>query len=97
MAFVNLPHRVAAQQHAVKRLFQRHGVALTTAEYRELSAMCADGRATPLAKVRSGNTIHRVALRGREVWVIFDGDLGAIVTFLPATPKEIQLGPAAAQ
>jgi|HubBroStandDraft_3_1064219.scaffolds.fasta_scaffold41266_3 hypothetical protein len=88
MPFVSLSREKAAEQRALKRLFQRFGFSLTTAEYRALSTMCADGRAPPLALGRAGNTIHCLQIRGREVYAIWDFDLNAIVTFLPGKPME---------
>ena len=86
--FVHLPHTKAVEQHALKRMFQRFGFSITTADYRELCAMCADGRAPVVTKARTGGTFHRFNFRGREIYAIFRADYPGIVTFL-SKPQEI--------
>jgi hypothetical protein len=91
MGFVQLTHEQAAEQHALRRLFQRVGFAITAAEYRVLCAMCADGRAPSLGAARSGNTLHHVVVRGKDLAVIYSKEIGAILTFLHRhQPRELR-------
>ena len=93
MSFVHLPHKRAAEQHAIKRLFQRRGIIITAAEYRQLTAMCADGRAPTLAPAWGGGTIHRLQHRGEALFAVYKSELEAIVTFLPVAPMELRSAP----
>lgn len=87
-AWSNLSHADAMRQHALKRLFERYGIALSDGEYKRYCRMCADGQAPVIAHGHHGSTVHRVTVRNIEVNVIWRPDVGAIVTFAPKGTRE---------
>jgi hypothetical protein len=82
-------HVEALELHAIRRLWECYGIALSRPEYRALNAAIAAGTAPPLADADNGGTIHLVTIRSRAAFVIFRPDRG-IVTFLAGTPRELR-------
>jgi hypothetical protein len=90
MRFIDYPHFNNARQHALKRAYQRWGLAISNIEYSEMSLAC---KTLPVvAKSEKGNnTVHKVDHRGRQLWAVFNPELGCIVTFLKCgKPEDIR-------
>lgn len=79
--FIELPHPIAVRQHAIRRMWQRFGIAMTDAEYIALSASVLARMATPDGVTRSGNPCFRVRVRGRDVWAGWHKQHAVIATF----------------
>lgn len=93
MRFIDYPHFNNARQHALKRAFQRWGLVVTLAEYSEMSAACRDGKVPVVADSTQtkGATVHIVNHRNRQLWAVFNPELGCIVTFLKCgKPEDIR-------
>lgn len=83
-------HRGAMRVHALRRLFMRHGIALTNAEFNDLVAAIALGKHPALGHARTGGTIHMVEIRGRTIYAVWATDVQYIATFLPSVPLEVR-------
>ena len=74
-----LPHAEAMRVHALRRLFERFGLAMTYAEY---ALLCADiARREPDMRTRSGNPLYTVVIRGRQMYAGWSSAHGVIPTF----------------
>lgn len=81
-----MPHAEAMMNHAIRRLFQRHGIIISIAEYKALTDQCADGTAPPLGIGSHEGTFHRVTFRKRDLWLVYRHDQRAVVSFYPGEP-----------
>ena len=84
-------HRGAMRTHALRRLYQRHGLALTNADFGALVDDIASGRNQPVGHGRAGGKVHLLQIRGRAVYAIWDAEQACIATFLPGRePYELK-------
>lgn len=83
-----LSHAESMRVHAIRRLFNRYGIAIGVGEYNVFCAMCVDGRAPVIAPGHKGSTIHRLVIRGVAATAVFRPEHGAIVSFLPKGDRE---------
>jgi hypothetical protein len=74
-------HRRAMMIHALRRLYRRHGIALSTPEYRTLCLRVAGLR--PVGVGTTGEPIYCLTVRGRATFAVWSPADHAIVTFLP--------------
>jgi hypothetical protein len=81
------PRARLARLHLERRLFERHGIAITETEWQAICAACRAGRA--VASARAGGEIHVVALRGKQLPVVFRRADDVVVTALPPVPQEV--------
>jgi len=84
-----LAHRDAMAVHAVRRLFLRHGIAISRGEYWMICKTIEDGHAPALAVGRAGGTIHCIAIDQKPVYAIWNAEERAIATFLLGVPQEV--------
>lgn len=89
----NLSHRTAMAAHTTKRLFQRHGLAMSHGEYWLLCKTIDDGKAPPICPAFNGTgaTIHCLEYAGRQFYAVWNPTERAIATVLSGRPKEIRL------
>jgi len=84
-------HREAQRTHALRRLYQRHGLSMGLMEYAALCQQIVEGIHEAVGAGRRGGTLHRIRHRGRDLIAVFSPDTARIVTFLPAgTPIEMR-------
>ena len=83
MRRTDLTHREAAMVHAIRRAWQRLGLALCESEVNEIAGFIR-GKSEVLAEGDNGNRLHCVRYRDRDVYAVFSPELDAIVSFLPS-------------
>lgn len=84
-------HRYAQRLHALRRLYQRHGFAMNTAEYQAACEKITRGDCPVVGNGRNGGTLHVIKHRGRDIVAIYSPLTQQIVTFLPSgTPTEMR-------
>lgn len=84
-------HRTNMRVHAMRRLFERHGIAITNAEFGQMVADIHDGRSPVLGLARRGGTLHLITIHGRSVYAVWDLSTACIATFLPGgVPWELR-------
>lgn len=86
-----LEHRQAMAVHAVRRLFQRHGLAISHGEYWMLCKVIEDGAAPAICNAFRGGTIHCLSYAGHAFYAIWNAEERAISTFLFGMPHEVRL------
>lgn len=87
----DMTHRGAMRMHAIRRLFQRHGMVITNTEFGQMVAAIADGRNPALGPARCGGTLHAFTMRGRTVYAVWNVEEACIATFLPSgVPWELR-------
>lgn len=77
-------HRANMRIHALRRLFQRHGIAITNTEFGEMVSAIHDGRNPALGPARCGGTLHKITIRDRNVYAVWSIEVACIATFLPS-------------
>jgi|SRR5215831_20385655 len=87
--WVDIPRAEAIRSHAMRRLFQRYGIAITNTEYAAIVERIAAGEFPSLGKALGGGTLHRVRMRDRDVYAVWSAEHGAVVTFLRQAPLEL--------
>ncbi|MFQ5774016.1 MAG: hypothetical protein ACE5GS_05835 [Kiloniellaceae bacterium] len=75
--------RTACRRHALRRAWQRLGLALARPDLRAIERRVADGEAALVRRHDDGRAVYRARWRNRPVYVVYDHDLGCAVTFLP--------------
>jgi len=70
--------------HAVRRLWQRRGVALSDAQYEALCAGIRAGLYHVSCSGADGSVVYRLIIQEKTVFAVWRSDFDAIVTFLPA-------------
>jgi predicted lipoprotein with Yx(FWY)xxD motif len=91
MSRFDTKHRENQRTHALRRLYQRHGLAMGLKEYAALCEQIAAGTHPSLGAARRGGTLHTIRHRGKTVVAVFSPDTACVVTFLPAgTPIELR-------
>lgn len=84
-------HQENQRTHALRRLYQRHGLCMGLMEYAALCQQIVDGLNVAVGTGRGGGTLHVIRHRGRNIIAVFSADTARIVTFLPAgTPHEMR-------
>lgn len=78
-----ITHRTRARNHAIRRLWQRFGIALATPELVDLERRIWAGRAKWQKACRGMRQAYRLVLRGRQLVAVFDIHLDCIVTIMP--------------
>lgn len=77
-------HAQCAQRHAMRRAWQRYGLAVALADLRAAERRIWAGDADWLCDCADMQQAFRVRLKERRVVVIFSIPLGVIVTVLPS-------------
>lgn len=80
MRRTNLSHREAAMVHAIRRAWQRLGLALGECDIKTIGGMINPGDGV---EGGNGRTLHVVTYRGRDIHVVFCRELEQVVSFLP--------------
>lgn len=75
--------RDLARLHAIRRLWQRHGIILSDAEYDAIGHGIAVGLYKQIALGMHARQIYELVHRGRTLFAVWDARINAIVTFLP--------------
>jgi hypothetical protein len=84
-------HRCSMRVHSIRHLFERHGVAITNAEFDAVVARIADGSNPSAGRARAGGSLHAVTIRGRAVYAVWNPVVGCVATFLPGgVPCELR-------
>jgi len=79
-----LSHADSARVHAMRRAWQRHGLAIAQADLTAAERRIAWGDATLICKCVRNRQAYRVKIKDSRLVVIFDLTLEAIVTVLPS-------------
>jgi hypothetical protein len=79
--------RTGAIAPSTRRLYQRHGIAISYAEYRALTADVIAGKYPVICQGETGGTVHRIIVKGRQVFFVFCPLLQTISTALPGRPR----------
>lgn len=82
---------LAQRLHAKKRASQRFGLALTTADLRQIAESIRRGNSTPIERQSNRVTLHRVEFKGEQYRVVYDRKRKEIVTFLPAVERAAEV------
>ena len=77
----DLNHVDAVRAHAIRRLWQRFGIAITNAEYAALTELIRAKLLSPDGWTRSGRPVWVIQVRHRTVYVGWHSDVLAIGTF----------------
>jgi len=83
-------HPEAMMAHAIRRLFERHGIIITIADYKAMTALCRDGTSPPLGIGSKEGTYHLLRIRQREIWAVYRHDKQSIVSFYAGEPAKLQ-------
>lgn len=79
-----LSHADAARVHAMRRAWQRHGLAIARADLMSAERRIGGGDATLICACVDQRQAWRVKIKGTTLVVIFDHALNVIVTVLPS-------------
>lgn len=86
----NPMHRRSMAVHATRRLYQRHGLAISHGEYWLLCQAIEAGRAPVVCKAMGGGTIHALNYAGRNFYAVWNPNENAIATVLEGVPREVR-------
>lgn len=88
---VGLTHAEAMMQHALKRLFERHGIAISIGEFKRLSRLCGDGTFPSEGGANKGGTFHQLKVNGvKKIWAVYRPDQEMIVSFFLGEPARLR-------
>lgn len=83
-------HRTACRIHAVKRAWERFGLALHIKDVQDLERKIWQGKAVWLEDQANMDSLYAMTVRGREMVVVFNITLDCIKTFLPRRDRAYQ-------
>lgn len=83
-------HLTAMRIHSLRRLYDRHGIALSDVEFAQIVAAIANGTNPAVRPARAGGTLHAVEIHGRTIYAVWDTDVRYIATFLAGMPLELR-------
>ena len=71
------------RNHAKKRAFERYGIQLSSSDYEEMLQMIrVNGAAHLVRKISNTRSIFNLLFRERDIFCVYNGVTGRIVTFL---------------
>lgn len=78
-------HRIVARRHAMRRAWQRFGLAIGEGELKIIEQQLVAGKFEWVADLSGCCVVYRGKFRGRVIFPVFNIGLWSIVTFLPSS------------